>query len=140
MAKTNEYGITDQEKVFADAYILDPSSAYNAAIKAGYAETTARSKAGKWLKPSSKSVKVHVLKYVEMRNKELEKPTIATMTEVKEFWTTTMRNPNVEMKDRLKSSENLAKASGEFMEKVEHSGNIGTTINIIPASKVKKDG
>ena len=122
-----------RQKKFADEYIIG-KNATEAAIKAGYSKKWAGTNADKLLKNTN------VQKYIKKRDVELERPTIAKMVEVKEFWTTTMRNPNVEMKDRLKSSENLAKASGEFMEKVERSGNIGTTINIIPASKVKKDG
>ena len=122
-----------RQKKFADEYIIG-KNATEAAIKAGYSKKWAGTNADKLLKNTN------VQKYIKKRDVELERPTIAKMVEVKEFWTTTMRNPNVEMKDRLKSSEYLAKASGEFMEKVEHSGNIGTTINIIPASKVKKDG
>lgn len=122
-----------RQKKFADEYIIG-KNATEAAIKAGYSKKWAGTNADKLLKNTN------VQKYIKKRDVELERPTIAKMVEVKEFWTTTMRNPNVEMKDRLKSSEYLAKASGEFMEKVEHSGNIGTTINIIPASNVKKDG
>lgn len=46
------------------------------------------------------------------------------MTEVKQFWTETMRNNMYDPKDRLKASELIAKTNGAFIEKVEHSGNV----------------
>ena len=44
---------------------------------------------------------------------------MADMTEVREFWTEAMRNPDNAMKDRLKASEMIARTSGAFLDKVE---------------------
>lgn len=63
---------------------------------------------------------------------------IMTAIELQEFWTNVVKQQNevdVEMKDRLKASELLGKNKKMFTDKVEHSGEVATTINIIPASK-----
>ena len=51
--------------------------------------------------------------------KELESNRLADITEVREFWTEAMRNPDNSMKDRLKASEMIARTSGAFLDKVE---------------------
>ena len=51
--------------------------------------------------------------------KELQKDTVATLTEIFEFWTDTFNDPTRKITDRLKASELLAKAKGGFIEKVE---------------------
>jgi len=62
---------------------------------------------------------------------------ILTEIELQEFWTEVVKDEN-EMKDRLKASELLGKNKKMFTDKVEHSGEMATTINIIPASQRKK--
>ena len=44
---------------------------------------------------------------------------IATMTEIKEFWTNIIRNKEEASKNRLKASELMAKSYGAFLEKLE---------------------
>lgn len=51
--------------------------------------------------------------------KELQKDTVATLTEIFEFWTDTFNDNSRKLSDRLKASELLAKAKGGFIEKVE---------------------
>ena len=51
--------------------------------------------------------------------KELQKDTVATLTEIFEFWTNTFNDDSRKITDRLKASELLAKAKGGFIEKVE---------------------
>lgn len=46
------------------------------------------------------------------------------MKEVKEFWTNVLRNEGTEIKDRLKSSEYIAKTSGAFLDKVDANGGL----------------
>lgn len=48
--------------------------------------------------------------------------TIADALERRRFWTSMMRDPEYEPKDRLKASELLAKAGGDFVERREISG------------------
>lgn len=44
---------------------------------------------------------------------------IASITERQEFWTAVMRDDSVETKDRLKASEILGKAHGDFIKRIE---------------------
>jgi len=64
---------------------------------------------------------------------------IADITEIKEFWTNTMRSTEEELNYRQKASELLAKAGGEFLDKVEHSGTtVQRVINVNPTKKKKQ--
>lgn len=48
---------------------------------------------------------------------------IATREKRQELWTKVMNAEGVEMKDRLRASELLGKSEGDFISKIEHSGN-----------------
>ena len=60
----------------------------------------------------------------ERQNKKIN-PLIATREERQAFWTSIMKDPAFEPRDRLKASELLAKSEGDFIERIEHSGKIG---------------
>lgn len=79
-----------------------------------------------WLGPNSKSAKTSVLEYINEINKKIEKEKIADAKEIQEFWTKTFRDEEVEMKDRIKTSELLAKVQGAFIENINLTGNIKT--------------
>lgn len=130
-AKFNKYGITDQQQAFADEYIINPSNATQAAIKAGYAPVGARRQASRLL------TNVHIQKYLEQRRKEIESNKIADQKEVLEFWTAGMRGERKEKtalsgprgvevvetpiseRDRNKNAELFAKATGMFIDRQE---------------------
>lgn len=115
--------LTPKQQKFADYYIAS-GNATEAASKAGYSQKTARSIGQENLtKPAIKE-------YINERNKQLESERIADMKEVKEFWTETMRNEEVEYKDRLKASEHIAKTNGAFLDKVEHSGTVNSNVDL----------
>lgn len=114
-----------RDKRFADEYIRT-GKIIESAIKAGFAESTARDRAAEWLNPNSKSVKTSVLEYINEINKKIEKEKIADAKEIQEFWTKTFRDEEVEMKDRIKTSELLAKVQGAFIENINLTGNIKT--------------
>lgn len=109
--------LTEKQKRFCDYYVEDPN-ATQAAIKAGYSKNSAKQIATENLS------KPYLLSYIEERNKQLESQRIADMIEIKEFWTTTMREETKELKDRLRASEYLAKTNGAFIDKVEQSGDV----------------
>ena len=126
--------LTPKQQKFADYYIAS-GNATESYKKAGYKNFKSSGvEANKTL--NSPNVK----KYIEEKNKSIESERIADMKEVKEFWTNSMRSDQVELKDRLKASEYIAKTNGAFLDKVEHSGDIVTKINIVPAKKRDKDG
>lgn len=114
-----------RDKKFADEYIRT-GKIIESAIKAGFAESTARDRAAERLNPNSKSAKTSVLKYINEINKKIEKEKIADTKEIQEFWTKTFRDEEVEMKDRIKTSELLAKVQGAFIENINLTGNIKT--------------
>lgn len=114
-----------RDKRFADEYIRT-GKIIESAIKAGFAESTARDRAAEWLNPNSKSAKTSVLEYINEINKKIEKEKIADAKEIQEFWTKTFRDEEVEMKDRIKTSELLAKVQGAFIENINLTGNIKT--------------
>ncbi|MDD7352444.1 MAG: terminase small subunit [Peptoniphilaceae bacterium] len=114
-----------RDKRFADEYIRT-GKIIESAIKAGFAESTARDRAAEWLNPNSKSAKTSVLEYINVINKKIEKEKIADAREIQEFWTKTFRDEEVEMKDRIKTSELLAKVQGAFIENINLTGNIKT--------------
>ena len=114
-----------RDKKFADEYIRT-GKIIESAIKAGFAESTARDRAAEWLNPDSKSAKLSVLEYINEINKKIEKEKIADAKEIQEFWTKTFRDEEVEMKARIKTSELLAKVQGAFVENINLTGNIKT--------------
>lgn len=114
-----------RDKKFADEYIRT-GKIIESAIKAGFAESTARDRAAEWLNSNSKSAKASVLEYINEINKKIEKEKIADAKEIQEFWTKTFRDEKVEMKDRIKTSELLAKVQGAFIENINLTGNIKT--------------
>lgn len=116
--------LTQKQKLFAE-YYLKSGNATQSYIDAGYSCTTrvvAEANAKRLLR--NDSVKI----YITEKNKEIESDNIADMIEVKEFWSSLMRDEKSENRDRLKASEYIAKTNGAFLDKVEHTGNIPVTI------------
>lgn len=114
--------LNERQKAFADHFIR-LGNATEAAIQAGYSHKYAGQNADKLLKNTN------IQAYIKGRNKQIESHRIADMTEVKEFWSSVLRNERAELKDRLKASEYIAKTNAAFVEKVQHDGNVG--INIV---------
>ena len=48
---------------------------------------------------------------------------------IKDFWLNTMKNTSITMQNRLKASENLAKANGMFTTQVEINGSVQHNLN-----------
>lgn len=113
--------INAKQKLFADYYI-QTGNAVESAIKAGYSVNYANAQSYRLLDI--------VGDYIKEKNKALESHTIADMQEVKEFWTNALRDDEIEFKDRLKASEFIAKTNGAFIDKLEHSGNINSDVEI----------
>ncbi len=74
--------------------------------------------------------------YVKDREKALEQPRIADMEEINRFWTSIVRDEEQSTKDRLKASELRARASGAFLDRVEHSGEVGVTVEMSLSEKM----
>lgn len=115
--------LTEKQKRFCDYYI-ETGNAAEAARLAGYSKRTARQMGQENL------TKPYILEYIQKRNEELRNERTADMQEVREFWTSVLRNVEEAMAHRLKASEFIAKTNGAFVDKVEHSGHQDLEINI----------
>ena len=74
--------------------------------------------------------------FVKDRDKLLEQPRIADMEEINRFWTSIVRDEEQSTKDRLKASELRARAAGAFLDRVEHSGEVGVQVEMSLADKM----
>ena len=103
--------LTDKQRKWILYYKQGKTEA-EAAILAGYKASN---------KHSFESIGHENLKKLEKhivdREDVLDAPDIATMREINHFWTETMNNETVEMKDRLKASELRARAAGGFIDR-----------------------
>lgn len=105
--------LTEKQRKFADYYIAS-GNAEQSAIRAGYSEAYARGNAHKLV--ANSCIKI----YVEEMNDKLRSERIADMKEIKEFWTETLRNKDIDLRDRLRASEYIAKTNAAFTVKVEN--------------------
>ena len=62
---------------------------------------------------------VNIQKRLEELRIATESDSIATMKEIKEFWSNMLRNTESKDGDRLKASELLGKSKGMFLDKIE---------------------
>jgi phage terminase small subunit len=124
--------LTEQQKKFCDNFIKS-GNATQSYMDAGYKAKgeVARANASRLL------TKANVKEYIKGKSAAIEAATIADMKEIKEFWTTTLRNQGAEVRDRMKASELMAKTYGAFLDRVEHGG--GLSITIIPPERVEDD-
>lgn len=102
--------MNQRQKAFCEAYILT-GNATKAAIKAGYSQRTAKSIGQRLL------TFVDVHEYIRQRNEELDAENVASVYEIRKFWTDTMRDNDTSRADRLKASELLGKTRGMFLER-----------------------
>lgn len=114
-------GLTPKQKAFAELF---DGNATETAKKAGYSKKTAYSQGQRLLK------NVEVMKLIRAREKRESRGNIANRQERQEFWSEVMGDSDADMKDRLKASELLGKSECDFTEKVQHSGDLKTVIEI----------
>jgi phage terminase small subunit len=115
--------LTPKQRKFCDYYI-ETGNATESAIRAGYSKNCATEMGHENLR------KPHIVDYIEGRNKEIENKRIADMKEIKEFWTGVVRDQDVEMKDRLKASEFVAKTNAAFIDRVETTEDIEVVVTV----------
>lgn len=104
---------TAKRQRFIDFY---EGNATKAAKKAGFAHPKSQ---GQRLLTN-----VDILTAIKEREKKRTKGPIATREERQEFWTETMRNLNIDIKDRQRASELMGKSEADFTEKIEQSGDL----------------
>ena len=100
--------MNERQKRFAEFYAAS-GNATEAAKAAGYGEKTARAQGARLL------TNVDIMRYVRELQDKAAAGRIATMTQTKAFWSDVMNDPAERTADRLKASELLAKAAGEFL-------------------------
>ncbi|WP_214788659.1 terminase small subunit [Exiguobacterium sp. s21] len=115
MAELNE-----KQKRFAELYV-QLGNAEEAARQAGY---SARGNTTKLLQNTT------VAAYIDELNQAIKKSTIASLEEVKEFLTETLRNPVEETKERLKAADMLNKTYGAYLDRKELSGEVGIRVEV----------
>ena len=100
--------MNEKQRRFAEYYAANPN-ATEAARAAGYSERTARSQGQRLLTNDD------IQEYIKELQAEATAERIATMTDVKIFWSDTMNDKDLKRSDRLKASELLAKSAGAFL-------------------------
>ena len=148
--------LNDREKLFADEYIK-LGNAYQAALNAGYKESTAK-ESSKWINPETlknpnekerKKFKPEVREFIDKRMAEKESQLIADQDEVLKYLTSVLRGESYssvlarcedgsedviekqpDEKERLKAAELLGKRYGLYTEKVEQAVDMELNITV----------
>lgn len=108
-----------RQKAFCEYYVAS-GNATESAIKAGYSEKTARSIGQRLL------TNVDIKKYIEELREKTKTSRIMTAIERREFLTEVIKNGNEKLQDRLKALDILNKMDGEYIEKMQLSGQLNT--------------
>ena len=118
--------LSDMQKRFCEYYVTS-ANASDSYKKAGFkvkSDNVAKSAASRLL------TKVNVMQYIEELRAVTKINSIASIIEIKEFWTDIIRKnaKDYESRDRLKASELLAKSEGAFVDKIEQKSDITVKI------------
>lgn len=108
-----------RQKSFCEFYVAS-GNATESAIKAGYKEKTSRVTASKML------TKANIKKYIKELQEKTKTSRIMTAIERREFLTEVIKNGNEKIQDRLKALDILNKMDGEYIEKMQLSGQVNT--------------
>ncbi|MCU7379726.1 terminase small subunit [Clostridiales Family XIII bacterium ASD5510] len=101
--------LSERQKRLVEYYCGEcEGNVYRAAQMAGYSEQYARGRAYAVLRLPL------VQEYIKELTEETRSKNVATVAEIKAFWSMVMNDPTARMSDRLKASEYLAKCEGEF--------------------------
>lgn len=110
-----ERQLTERQRRFVEAYAAC-GNAMEAARVAGYSDPN---------KGRQLVTKSNVASAIAAQGERRTLAAIADRKERQTFWTQVARNRKVDMKHRLKASELLGKAKGDFLSKVEITGSGG---------------
>lgn len=101
--------LNPRQRKFAEYYCGEHiGNAEAAMIAAGYSPTYARGNASNLIANNS------IQEYIAEINAKTIAKTVATIVEIKTFWTSVMNDEDEMIQHRLRASELLAKASGIF--------------------------
>lgn len=116
--------MNEKQKMFADEYIANGGNVHQAALKAGYSESHAKSTVYKLLdNPRIKSYIAERLKTIQSARTMRAEEALALVSAI------ARGEENVDGKlpnnqTRLKAAETLLKVYGQFTDKVEINGNV----------------
>lgn len=108
-----------RQKTFCEFYVAS-GNATESAIKAGYSNNYANAQTYKLLE------KVGIKEYIKELQEKAKTSRIMTAIERREFLTKFIKNGNEKAADRLKALDILNKMDGEYMEKIQMTGEIKT--------------
>lgn len=103
--------MNDRQRHFAEEYAHNPN-ATAAAIAAGYSVRTARSQGQRLL------TKVDIQDFLQQLQEESRAERIASADEVRQYWTTVLRDDEQKTEHRIKAGELLMKSGGEMIQRV----------------------
>lgn len=103
--------MNDRQRHFAEEYAKNPN-ATAAAIAAGYSSRTARSQGNRLL------TKAYIQAYLQQLREEAHCERIATADEVREYWSSVLRDREQKTEHRIKAGELLMKSGGEMVQRV----------------------
>jgi phage terminase small subunit len=118
--------LTMKMQAFVEAYC---GNATEAALKAGYSPMSAYSQGQRLLK------NVEVKAAIAARQAPSSAARIADRQERQSFWTHVMRDPDEDMRNRLRAAELLGKSECDFAERVEVSGEMDIGILFDPEKR-----
>ena len=116
-------------QAFVEAFC---GNATEAALKAGYSPKTAYSQGQRLLKS------VEVKAAIATRQAPNSAAPIADRQERQSFWTHVMRDPDEDMRNRLKAAELLGRSECDFVEKVELRGTLEATLGVVFDSEQRR--
>lgn len=108
--KAKPTGLTPKQKKFCHEYLVD-LNATQAAIRAGYSEKTAKEIG------SENLTKPHIAEYIAKILDSIRSENIATLEEVLEFFSKTMRDDKTDIRERLRAAEDHMKYYGTQVDK-----------------------
>lgn len=109
--------MNERQRRFADYYAACGNAA-EAARQAGYSERTARSQGQRLL------TDVDILEYIRELQDQAATARIASMKQVKAYWSDVLRDPAEKTADRLRAGELLAKSAGAFVHQTTNDGEV----------------
>lgn len=109
------YRLTERQAKFT-RFVAGGMTATQAAKDAGYGKQYANREAKLLLD------KPQIQRYLAELTEKIAAPDIADASKRQKFWTGVMDDAEAEMKDRLKASELLGRAQGDFVEQRRHTG------------------
>lgn len=109
--------LTNKQRAFCDHYTRS-GNAMEAALYAGYTERSARINHGRILQ------RPEVARYLSLLTAHVPEEQIASLVELRSFWTTAMRDEEGDMRERLKASELLGRSLAAFVERREQTGGL----------------